>query len=100
MLSPNGLKSMNRRARNDRTGDRRDAEDFLLYHGLPHRLVTDNGPQFTSHDFQDFMKANSIKHQCTPPYHPASNGQAERFVRELKKSLKGRPQGRSVSHQV
>ncbi|XP_062521448.1 igE-binding protein-like [Corticium candelabrum] len=54
------------------------------YHGLPRRLVTDNGPQFRSHEFQMFMKANGIRHQLTPPYHPSSNGRTERLVQELK----------------
>ena len=69
-------------------------------HGLPERLVTDNGPQFTSQQFQEFMKANRIKHQLTPPYHPSSNGQAERLVQEVKKSLKTKPSSRTVSHQL
>ena len=46
------------------------------------------------------MEANGIKHQLTPLYHSASNGQVERMVQELKKSLKGRPAGRSISHRV
>ncbi|XP_062509042.1 uncharacterized protein K02A2.6-like [Corticium candelabrum] len=69
-------------------------------HGLPQRLVTDNGPQFRTQDFNEFMEANGIKHQLTPLYHSASNGQVERMVQELKKSLKGRPAGRSISHRV
>ena len=56
-------------------------------HGLPQRLVTDNGPQFRAQDFKEFMQANGIKHQLTPPYHPAANGQVERMVQELKKVL-------------
>ena len=70
------------------------------YNGLLLRVVTDNSPQFTSHKFKDFMSANGIKHQFTPPYHPASNGQVERMVQEFKKSLKAKPTGRSLSHQV
>jgi transposase InsO family protein len=70
------------------------------YHGLPLRLATDNGPQYISHEFKEFMTVNGIKHQLTPPYHSASNGQVERMVREFKKSLETRPSGRSVSHQV
>ena len=69
-------------------------------HGLPQRLVTDNGPQFRAQDFKAFMEANGIKHQLTPPYHSASNGQVERMVQELKESLKDRPAGISISHQV
>ena len=70
------------------------------YNGLPLRVVTDNGPQSTSYEFKNFMSANGIKHQLIPPYHPASNGQVERIVQDFKKSLKTKPTGRSVSHQV
>ena len=56
-------------------------------HGLPQRLVTDNGPQIGAQDFKEFIEANEIKHQLTPPYHSASNGQVDRMVQKLKKSL-------------
>ena len=70
------------------------------YNGLPIRVVMDNGPQFTSYEFKNFMSANGIKYQLTPPDHPASNRQVERMVQEFKKSLKTKPTGGSVSHQV
>ena len=50
--------------------------------------MSDNGPQFVSHDFSNFMKMNGIKHTLTPPYHPASNGAAERSVQILKQALR------------
>ena len=50
---------------------------FASY-GLPEDLVSDNGPQFASEDFDFFLKRNRIKHTLIPPYHPASNGAAER----------------------
>lgn len=55
--------------------------------GLPEEIVSDNGPQFSSHEFAEFMKRNLIKHIKTPPYHPASNGAAERVVQTTKKAL-------------
>jgi hypothetical protein len=69
-------------------------------HGIPRYMVTDNGPQFRSEEFQRFMGTNGIRHQLTPPYHPATNGQVERMVQQLKKSLKSKPTDRSWSHQV
>ena len=49
-------------------------------YGLPEQTVSENGIQFTSDKFTQFMKLNGIKHICSAPYHPASNGLAERFV--------------------
>jgi len=56
--------------------------------GIPRQLVTDNGPQFVSTMFQKFMKSNGIKHVLSAPYHPATNGLAERFVQTMKQALK------------
>ena len=57
-------------------------------YGLPKQIISDNGPQFTSVEFQTFMKENGIKHIRSSPYHPASNGQVERFIQTFKRSLK------------
>ena len=73
---------------------------FAAY-GLPQQLVTDNGPQFTSDEFSTFLKRNGIKHSRCTPYHPASNGEAERFVRTFKESMKAGSQGSiSLAHRV
>lgn len=62
--------------------------EAIARHGLCDTIVTDNGTQFVSHDFEKFCESNGIKHLTSSPYHPQSNGQAERFVNLLKTGLK------------
>ena len=56
--------------------------------GVPEKIVSDNGTQFTGRDFKIFCKTLGIEHITTSPYHPRSNGQVERFVCTFKKALK------------
>ncbi|XP_026142558.1 uncharacterized protein K02A2.6-like [Carassius auratus] len=62
--------------------------NLFSHYGLPEVLVSDNGPQFVSQEFVTFLKANHVKHIRSAPYHPATNGQPERFVQSLKQALK------------
>jgi hypothetical protein len=55
--------------------------------GLPETIVSDNGTQFTSQIFEDFCREKGIQHIMTAPYHPNSNGLAERFVQTWKNAL-------------
>ena len=57
-------------------------------YGLPEQLVSVNGPQFSSDEFELFMRQNGIKHYRSAPYHPATNGAVKRFVKTLNKLLK------------
>ncbi|CAC5399297.1 unnamed protein product [Mytilus coruscus] len=56
--------------------------------GIPSRIVSDNGPQFTSQEFENFMQLNGIKHIRSASYHPSTNGLAERFVQTFKQAMK------------
>ena len=73
---------------------------FAAY-GLPQQVVSDNGPQFTSGEFMDFLQSNGVKHVRTAPYHPSSNGAVERLVQTFKQSMKaGEGDGRPLQHQL
>ncbi|GFW11171.1 uncharacterized protein K02A2.6 [Trichonephila clavipes] len=61
---------------------------LFVHYGIPLTLVSDNGASFTSYEFRHFLKLNNIKHITSAPYHPATNGQAERIVQLFKASLK------------
>jgi hypothetical protein len=55
--------------------------------GIPATLASDNGPPFCSSEFVNFLKVNGCEAVKTPPYHPESNGMAERTVQSIKNSL-------------
>lgn len=52
--------------------------------GAPVRIRTDGGPQFTSKEFQDFLRRWNVRHIVTSPHHPQSNGHAEAAVKSVK----------------
>jgi putative transposase len=48
------------------------------------RLISDNGSQFISKDFEELLTLLEISHTHTSANHPQSNGKLERFHRTLK----------------
>ena len=72
---------------------------MLAKFGLPEMIVTDNGMGFVSEEFELFLRSNGIKHTTSAPYHPASNGLAERAVQiGLKKVTSGSMNTRLAKH--
>ena len=57
-------------------------------HGIPENLRTDNGPQFSSHEFTEFARSYQFAHTTSSPHFPSSNGQAERTVQTVKHLIK------------
>ena len=55
---------------------------------LPEELITDNGRQFISCEFETFLGQHGIRHRKTAFYHPQANGAVERFNRVVKDCLK------------
>ena len=62
-------------------------QDIFSTHGLPRILVSDNGPQFTSKEFSEYLAHNGVLHRRSAPYHPATNGLAENMVKNVKQWL-------------
>ena len=56
--------------------------------GCPSSLLTDQGPNFMSNRFIEFMKEHNIKHCHTAPHHPMSDGKAERSVKTVKELIR------------
>jgi len=50
-------------------------------HGV---IISDNGPQFISKDFHDFIRQHELTHVTTSVYYPQSNGKLERFHGTIK----------------
>lgn len=48
------------------------------------RMISDNGPQFISKDFKEFIRISGMTHVKTSPYYPQSNGKLERYHRTIK----------------
>ena len=48
------------------------------------RIISDNGPQFISKDFKEFVRISGMTHVKTSPYFPQSNGKLERYHKTIK----------------
>ena len=71
---------------------------FARY-GIPESIVSDNGPQFISSEFQQFCKTNGIRYILVAAYHPKLNGLAERVVK-IVKIVDDRVEGQYIERNV
>ena len=62
-------------------------KEIFARYGIPDVLYSDNGPQYSSEEFQKFAREWGFNHVTCSPYHPQSNGLAERAVRSAKDLL-------------
>ena len=57
--------------------------------GKPIKILrSDNGGEYSSKEFESFLKKNGIVHQLSVPYNPAQNGVAERMNRTIMESTR------------
>ncbi|KAK7088654.1 hypothetical protein V1264_022553 [Littorina saxatilis] len=56
-------------------------------HGIPTKVISDNGPQYDSNEFTTFSAEWGFQHVTSSPRYPQSNGFAERMVQTVKKTL-------------
>ena len=58
-------------------------DDIWRLHGIPRKILSDKGPQFTSNFMEEFTKALGTKRQLSTAYHPQTDGQTERINQEI-----------------
>ncbi|CAH1252634.1 RTL1 [Branchiostoma lanceolatum] len=56
-------------------------------HGIPDIVMTDNGPQFASSEFDKFAQEWNFQHQTSSPGYPQSNGKVENAVKTAKRLM-------------
>ena len=56
----------------------------MARHGIPDKVMSDNGPPFNSAEFKSFSQLYEFKHVTSSPGYPQSNGKAESAVKILK----------------
>ena len=67
--------------------------------GIPEVVVTDNSACFVSEVFETYLTKNGVKHITSAPYHPSTNGLAERAMQIVKKGFKKDMEG-SMSSRI
>ena len=61
--------------------------NLFAIEGYPDEVVTNNGPPFSSQEFNRFLSKLGITHTTSSPLYPRSNGSVERMVQTVKTLL-------------
>ena len=65
----------------------RKLKNHFSRYGSPEIVISDNGPQYSSHEFEKFSEEWGFSHNPSSPGHPKSNGKAEAAVKQAKSLL-------------
>ena len=60
----------------------------LARYGIPEVIISDNGSEFSGHEFPEFAREYGFNHITSSPRYPHSNGLAERAVQTAKNLMK------------
>ena len=61
---------------------------YLSLFGVPHSIISDNGPQFIGNPYKNLMEKLKITHVTSSPHHPQSHGFIERTIRTVKSMMR------------
>lgn len=65
--------------------------------GIPEIIVSDNGPEFASHEFEQFATQYEFRHTMSSPRYPQSNGLAELALQTAKNiTKKAKVEGKDI----
>ena len=62
--------------------------EIVRLHGVHFSIISDRGPQFTSHFWKSFQKGLGTQVNLSTTFHPQTNGQAERTIQTLDDMLR------------
>ena len=62
-------------------------KNHFARHGIPDKVMTDNGPNLVSDEFAKFSESWNFLHTNSLPYYRRSNGKAEAAVKDRKNTV-------------
>ena len=63
-------------------------KSIFACHGIPETVISDNGLQFISGEYDKFAKFWGFDHDFSSPEYPQSNGMVEQTIQTVKKTLR------------
>ena len=61
--------------------------DIFSEHGVPEKVVSDNGPHYDCVNYKKFAQEWGFEHVTSSPHFPQSNGFVERSIQTVKRTL-------------